>query len=232
MLVTQPPGTIVHAVIFDKDGTLLDFHATWDKVVAGFLRIAADGDEEARLGMANAIGFDPVAEVILPNSPVIAESNETIARLLAPWVTPEEFHRVGAADATPPVAMVGAAQLLMALRQAEVPVAIATNDSAQIARRQMEQLGWTDHFDAVVGFDSGHGAKPEPGMVIAAGQLLDATPAGCVMVGDSPHDILAGQAAGMQTASIGANPDARALADHCFDTLAELHVWLLGAIAH
>lgn len=216
----------VRGVIFDKDGTLLDFHATWDAVIGGLLRAGANGDDDALAGMANAIGYDLESETIVAGSPVIAESNETIAGLLSPWVAPADFHRIGAGNSSPPVAMAGAPELLSALQGAGVAMAVATNDGEQIARRQMDDLGWLSFFGAVVGFDSGHGGKPDPGMVIAAADLLGLPVGECVMVGDSPHDILAGRAAGMRTASLGANPQARAPADVQFDTLPQLQAWL------
>ena len=75
---------------------------------------------------------------------------------------------------------------------------------------------------AVLGYDSGHGAKPEPGMVIEACRRMDVAPGDAMMVGDSMADIVAGSAAGTTTVYIG--PDARrgAEAHHWITALDEL----------
>ena len=48
----------------------------------------------------------------------------------------------------------------------------------------------------MVGYDSGHGAKPEPGMILAFCAAMGLSPAEVAMIGDSPADLTAGRAAG------------------------------------
>ena len=44
---------------------------------------------------------------------------------------------------------------------------IATDDAEASAIVQAEAMGLVPHMDFIVGYDSGHGGKPEPGMVLA-----------------------------------------------------------------
>ena len=83
-------------------------------------------------------------------------------------------------------------------------------------------MEWEGLFTSIKGFDSGHGAKPGPGMVIAAADDCDALDGLYLMVGDSVHDILAGKAAGAITVAIGSHPAALQLADHKIDQLGDL----------
>ena len=79
---------------------------------------------------------------------------------------------------------------------------VATNDAEAPARANIAQLGATKQFDFIAGFDSGYGAKPEPGMLLAFAQQFNLDPQSCVMVGDSTHDLHAGRAAGMATVGV------------------------------
>ena len=51
---------------------------------------------------------------------------------------------------------------------------IATNDAETSARAQAESLGLLPFLDFIVGYDSGHGGKPEPGMVTAFARRIGA----------------------------------------------------------
>ena len=76
-----------------------------------------------------------------------------------------------------------------ALRALGLRLGVATNDSEQSARRQVEALGVRAHVEFVAGYDLGHGGKPDPGMALAFARLLEADPSQIVMVGDLRHDL-------------------------------------------
>ncbi|RYE80440.1 MAG: HAD family hydrolase, partial [Hyphomicrobiales bacterium] len=88
------------------------------------------------------------------------------------------------------------AEALAALRQRGIAIGLATNDSEQNARAHLSALGIEHWFDFVAGYDSGHGAKPGPGMVIAFARHVGVAPSAIALVGDSTHDIDAARAAG------------------------------------
>ena len=58
------------------------------------------------------------------------------------------------------------------------------------------------YFDVLVGFDDIAEQKPHPAPVLAALERLGVDAAGALFVGDSPHDIRAGRAAGVRTAAV------------------------------
>ena len=53
-----------------------------------------------------------------------------------------------------------------------------------------------DRFEFRAGCDSGHGAKPEPGMGLAFAKAAGLDPADCAIIGDSIHDLEMGRRAG------------------------------------
>lgn len=90
--------------------------------------------------------------------------------------------------------------VLIELRRRGYKLAVVTSKARLLARRHLELHGLDILVDAVVALEDVPEHKPEPGPCLRAAALLDAGPQRCLMVGDSPWDILAGQRAGMRTA--------------------------------
>ncbi|MFV0490894.1 MAG: HAD family hydrolase [Pseudorhodobacter sp.] len=194
------------AVIFDKDGTLFDFRKSWVDWVRLILAELADGpDHTARL--AGAIGFDSETGAFHPESPVISATAEDIALALLPELP--DFGQEAlvlrlnqSAVMAPMVPAVPLRPVLEGLRKRDLKIGLATNDAEAPARTHLRTHGIEDLFDFIAGYDSGHGAKPGPGMCLAFAKAVGIPPSRTVMVGDSRHDLQAGRAAGMATAGV------------------------------
>ena len=136
---------------------------------------------------------------------LLAESNEKWLARLAPHVTggsdPDFGNRVEHAMAGLVAASVapidGAAALLDKLAATTTHVAMATNDSERSAASQVDQLGWSHLITTVVGYDSGFGPKPEPGMILALTERFAVAATETLMVGDTWADAEAAAAAGV-----------------------------------
>ncbi|MFN3281082.1 MAG: HAD family hydrolase [Tabrizicola sp.] len=227
---------MIDGLLFDKDGTLFDFRLSWGRWAEGFLaRIARDAGHAARLG--RAIGFDPVTASFAPDSPVIAATAADIAVALAPelpGVTVAELtERIDASAAQAPMAeAVPLRPLLAGLRRRGLRLGVATNDSEAPARQHLANHGITDCFDFIAGYDSGHGAKPGPGMCLAFARVTGLSPDRVAMVGDSRHDLEAGRAAGMRTVAvltgIARREDLAPHADVVLGNIGEIPGWLSG----
>ncbi|HAI63657.1 MAG TPA: hypothetical protein DCM13_02095, partial [Acidimicrobiaceae bacterium] len=72
----------IRAVVFDKDGTLIDVHRTWGPAMAGALRDLVD-DPTRRAEAAAAIGVDLATNELAVDAPIIAASNDQLVALLA-----------------------------------------------------------------------------------------------------------------------------------------------------
>ena len=125
------------------------------------------------------------------------------------------------------------APLLGRLAAMGLRIGIATNDTESAARAQLDRLGLAQRFDYIAGYDSGHGAKPEPGMCLAFAARFALAPGQVVMVGDSAHDMAAGRAAGMQCVGVLSGPAGAAaaaelapLADALLPDVGALPGWL------
>lgn len=192
---------MIDGIIFDKDGTLFDFHRSWGGWADSFLRGIADDADHAD-AMGRAIGFDLATGAFAADSPVIAATAADIAMALAPHLPalpPAEItSHINAAAALAPMAeAVPLRPLLQGLRDRGLRIGLATNDTEVPARAHLAAHGITELFDFIAGYDSGHGAKPGPGMCTAFATAFGLDPARVVMVGDSLHDLHAGRSAGM-----------------------------------
>jgi len=74
----------IKAVLFDKDGTLIDFLGTFGPATFKVIESLADGDEAMMHSLANASDFDLATLKVSPNSVLIAGSLEDIVRVFAP----------------------------------------------------------------------------------------------------------------------------------------------------
>jgi len=229
----------IDALVFDKDGTLFLFGASWDAWALGVLDILDEGDLARRAALAGAAGFDLDAGTFRPDSPVIAGTLEEVAALLSPHVPqmsgPEltAFLDASAADA-PQAPAVPLGPCLDGFLARGLTLGVLTNDSELAARAHLEQAGISARFDFVAGYDSGFGAKPQPGGLLAFAQQTGIKPARVAMVGDSTHDLMAGRAAGMRTiAVLTGMADAAVLApyaDVVLPDIGHIETWLGSAV--
>ncbi len=93
----------------------------------------------------------------------------------------------------------GAVETVARLRALGHPIGIVTAKIEEGARRTLRHVGLLEHVGAIVGADSCARPKPDPMPVLLALERLGRTAAGAVFVGDSPHDVAAGNAAGART---------------------------------
>lgn len=85
-------------------------------------------------------------------------------------------------------------------RHAETPKAIASSSPVRRLKASIETLGLGDAFgEHVYSADMVRRGKPAPDLFLMAAAAIDARPAKCVVVEDSPSGVEAGVAAGMRT---------------------------------
>lgn len=132
--------------------------------------------------------------------------------------------------AAPQVQAAPLAALFDRLQAAGFVLGLATNDAEAPARAHLTRAGVLDRFAFVAGYDSGHGAKPAPGMLAAFYRSTGLAPIACAMIGDSAHDLASGRAAGMTTVAVLTGPasanDLEPHADTVLPTIAALPAWL------
>jgi phosphoglycolate phosphatase len=123
--------------------------------------------------------------------------------------------------------------LFRGLRERGLRLGVATNDSEAALRAQIQRLRIGALIDFCCGYDSGHGAKPGPGMVEAFARALGLPAAAIAVVGDSLHDLDMARAAGAGlTIGVLTGASPREIlaphADHVIASIAEIGLILSG----
>lgn len=225
----------IKAVLFDKDGTLLDFQRSWGPWAALVIRRMCGADDLLETRVAETLGFDLRTAQFLPGSPAIAGTPDDVIPLLSPlfpdaseaellaWlaVHPGDFA---------PAMLDGVAETCRLLRAQGIMLGLVTNDFEAAAKEHLATMGLAEYFATVIGYDSGFGGKPAPGPCLGAAAALGVAPEACVMVGDSLHDMHAGRAAGMICVAVSSGLVADAVlapsSDAVLPGVAELPEWL------
>lgn len=197
----------LRAVLLDKDGTLLDFGASWTGIAREAAAAAAGGEAARVPALLRACGLDPETGRFRAGSAMVAGTAADVADCwlpLLPALRPSDrdalidhIDAIFTAGATRVVPVDGLGPALAALHAGGWRLGVATMDNAEAAEATLTHLGLRDRFAFVCGWDSGHGTKPGPGMALAFCAALGLPPAAAVMVGDSVHDLEMGRAAGV-----------------------------------
>ncbi|OYX13520.1 MAG: hydrolase [Rhizobiales bacterium 32-66-8] len=222
------------ALLFDKDGTLVDFDRTWGPAAGAVMRTLAEGDGAALVRLEEISAYVPDEARFLPTSPLVSGSSAHYGPMWAEALgQPADsaflaridhlFRIEGMRSLTP----IGApANILARLQAAGYLQAIVTNDAEANAREQMEALGLLPYLSAIHGYDSGFGSKPGAGMVQALVTRHALDPGSVAVIGDSAHDLAAARGAGTRFILVTSGPapvdDLFAQADLVLDSIADL----------
>lgn len=225
----------ITGLLFDKDGTLFDFQGSWAQWLVAELQDLSGGQAELTQRLAARVGFDLHSERFREDSVVIAGTlEETVAAMLPDlpdWGAGDLVARLAASAARTSMAPAADLEALFAMLQSQgYALGIATNDAESAARAHLAEARILGVFDYIAGYDSGHGAKPDPGMCTAFAKAVHMPPETLLMIGDSTHDLRAGRAAGFQTLAVltgVAGPDELApFADAILPDIGHLPDWL------
>jgi pyrophosphatase PpaX len=196
--MTPYSGSRPLALLFDLDGTLADSVG----LIVGAYRHAfaahigdTPNDEQWIAGMGTPlmgqiralVGDDALVEPFLATYREFQQINHD--RLL------REFE--------------GVRDTLALLHGRGHPTAVVTSKANEGAQRAIQLLELEPFLDELVGLDSSQRHKPDPEPVLIALDRLGYPPGEALFLGDSPHDIRAGNAAGVATVAALWGPFAR-----------------------
>src|SRR4051794_28322355 len=203
--------TLPDAVVFDNDGLLLDTESVWTR---------AEQDLFERRG----IEFTPVHKRELVGTSAEIAGGVLERRLGEPSRAAElieELNELVVTELEHGVeAMVGARDLLHALRQRGTPIGLVSNSPLIFVQRSLEIVGFSDHFDVVLSAHEVAAPKPAPDPYLEACRRLgvEAGPA-VIALEDSPTGVAATRAAGLTVIGI---PSLEGIALDAAHHLAEL----------
>lgn len=199
----------VDLLVFDKDGTLIEFHLMWggwvDRLAS---RLEAASGLALRDGLYALLGVDLENGLVHAHGLLAATPMSRIREAVAAFVvdagaTPDraETWLTRAWDAPDPVALArpvtDLAALLARLRPRVGLFAVATSDDRDPTVRTLESLGIAGEFADLACADDGFPTKPAPDPVLRLCRRLGMPPDRTAVVGDSPADLRMGRAAGV-----------------------------------
>jgi phosphoglycolate phosphatase len=193
----------IRGILFDKDGTIIDYWRTWVPINREVALYAARGDTALAAELLQLGGHNPATDRITPGSPLAAGDFLDIAEAFAahPKVAPagqlvagiERIFCAGGAQHSQLID--GARATLVELGRRGFRLGLATNDSAGGLQASLADHDILDLFDFAVGCDSGFGSKPDPRMVLGFCETVGLAPREVAVVGDAVHDLAMGRAA-------------------------------------
>lgn len=229
----------IDLVVFDKDGTLIEFDAMW----AGWAADLAERLERAsgtaiREPLHQMLGVDPSTGRVLPGGALAATPMARLRDLTRELLVTGGLGEV-AADAAldeawhapDPVALARPLAdlpgLFAGLRRSGKRIAVATSDDRDPTERTLAALGLGELIDAVVCADDGLAVKPAPDMVVRLCSQLGIEPARTAVVGDSATDMAMGRSAGARLVvgvltGVGDTAHLQPLADLVVGSVADL----------
>ena len=220
----------VRGILFDKDGTLIDFRATW---LAAYRGAAAELARAAGLQPAFAdrllarSGYDAASDSFSETSPLLWATNAVIAEQ---WAAAPELCHIADAVAIvvrhfadeqryPPVPVGDLPALFARLERRGLALGLATMDTTEKAHGTLATLGLAGRLAFVTGYDGGFGEKPEPGMVLGFCAATGLTPDEVLVVGDTAADLLMARAAGAAGVAVLTGATPRAVLDRHADVV-------------
>jgi pyrophosphatase PpaX len=176
----------IEVVLFDLDGTLID---TIELILSSL-----------RHATAEVLGEAPADDVLLHNVGVplrvqMAEfaPDRVDELLLAYRAHNDQVHDELVCEYE------GTEEALRALASRGYRMGIVTSKSVAVAHRGLDRFGLGSFFETLVGYEDTDIHKPNPEPVLLAAHRMGVHISRCCYVGDSPHDINAGRAAGATT---------------------------------
>jgi phosphoglycolate phosphatase len=226
----------IRGVLFDKDGTLLDFDATWPPayraVAEELASLAGDPGLASRIlrlgGYGEGGALDPASVFACGATSEIVEFCVGLPELRGIAGIAERaegvFTRFG--ERGPP-AVDDLAGLLEGLRRRGLRLGLATNDSIASTRAWLAYNDFEELFDFVSGADSGYGPKPDPAVLDAFCAASGLAPGAVCMVGDAVTDAELARAAGaglsvIVRSGVDVGDALAAMADVVISTVVEL----------
>ena len=210
----------IDLVIFDKDGTLIDVHHYWTKMIktrASEINnkwFNGKSRDNFEIGLIDLMGVDLETNKLKPEGPVGVKSRDYIVSIVKDYVCKNAkvvndddvellFKYVDMITEKKLSSFVkilpGVKQLLEKMQQYDIKAIVVSNDITSRAIKGIDALGLRSCFIEIIGGDSVENAKPAPDLAQLALSKINCHTSNVAVIGDHPVDMLMGISSGITT---------------------------------
>jgi len=177
-------------ILFDLDGTLIDsteaILESFDVALSAFGEVAFDEAAiKAEIGHPLDVMFR-----------TLGVSEEKVWDYVAAY---KAHYRIIACEKT---VLLPRAREAVALAAAHAKLGVVTTKTAEYSREMLAYMGMMDYFEVLIGREDVTHPKPHPEPIYKALEAIDVSKSECWMVGDTPMDMLAAKAAGIDSIAV------------------------------
>ncbi|OWZ10982.1 hypothetical protein PHMEG_00016062 [Phytophthora megakarya] len=195
-------------VVFDKDGTLIDFTLMWGGwVESQAWKVEMTTGLPVREKLFAAMGYDWISRSIKSKGALCCTPMGELYKLAVRVLVAEGMRQSKADEViqqcwsmpdpvltSRPLANIPA--LFRTIKKMDMKIAVCTTDDRQPTINTLKHLGVSDMVDALACGDDGLPAKPAGEQIWTICQQLNVEPHNSIMVGDTSTDMLLGKNAG------------------------------------
>ena len=205
----------IDLVVFDKDGTLVDFDLLWaGKLITAVEAVLAATTALPTLkhSLFSTLGIDPARMKVIPESPLAVSTLAKLGMACSvvlyqngvAWHEAERISRtvfmpaIEALPTTRDIKAIGnVAGLFALLAGAQLKLAIFTSDDRNATEATLPLLGIEIFVDIMVCGDDAIASKPSGEGLLHMARHFNVSPARILMIGDSVTDMKAAHGAGV-----------------------------------
>lgn len=237
------------AIIFDKDGTLIDFDAMWGGwVVYVAEQLQAVSGLDVHAAFYSVMGYDEKNKKVLPQGklasrPMAQLYQLTVEVMQAVGLSAEQAERVVKQAWWIPDPVILSKPLtdlwtlFSNLRSRGIQIAIATADDRAPTQAMIEAFDIEEFISTMVCADDGIPPKPAPDTMLTICERLKVDPSKVMVVGDTTADLKmaraadAGMAVGVLS-GVSSSADLIHYADVLIESVDELHAYVEALAEH
>ena len=225
----------IKAIIFDKDGTLFDIQRSWSQWCNIFIDKFCKAHKLKPELLAQALNFDLESGLFKKESifvhgsidEVIDKVHSVFLKIKKDAIHKSLFEDIANAKQVP---LTDLQKLFSQL--SDFKIGLITNDSEDNALAHLDQHRLIKFFDRIFGYDSGYGAKPDSGQLIAFCDQMALEHNEVLMVGDSQYDLIAAKNISMHCLGVlsgtATEEELREHTPHIINSIDVLYHWLVS----
>lgn len=196
---------MIHAVIFDMDGLLIDTEPHWQVIERKVL---------------SEVGVEITPE--MQHVTMGLRDDEQIKHWygLYPWENPDfdamslRYNEIMVGFfKNKAKLMEGAIEALDFFREKCLPIALASSSTTELISAFLDKFSLREYFTVIVSAEKETYGKPHPAVFLNTAKKMHCDPVNCLVLEDSFHGMIAAKAAKMQTIAV---PDKHGLSDPRF----------------